>query len=317
MKGISSSALLALAVLFALLLAACSGAAAPAATSPASQPTTAANVQPTTAPTAAPTDTPQPATAPTTAPTDTPSPTTQSTAAAATPGNLPQDLANAVDKTRNASVLRFEGTFQQTVTKNGQPVTNGGSVSGAGNGADTQTTFSGTNGSTGKTESFEFIQTGGKLYVKGLALMSKMDPNTWYIAPAVASGLTQSVLTPKIMLGGFKSQEATSVNFAATGIDVVDLLPCEVWSAQNPTVARSMSGANTSDSQREFGAIDQFDIKLWTCADGYLHQMKLAISGHDPKLPTDKETINGSFHIYDFGANIQIPAPANAQPLVP
>ncbi len=135
--------------------------------------------------------------------------------------------------------------------------------------------------------------------------------------PAAASGLTQSYPNHKTFLAGFKAQDSARVNFKATGIDLFDLQPCEVWSAQNPTVARSLSGASNSDAKRELGTIDQFDIKIWVCADGYMHQMKMTISGHDPKVPTDKETINVSFHIHDFGANIQIPAPANAQPFAP
>jgi hypothetical protein len=272
--------------------------------------TTSSNTQATSAPTLAPVE----PTATEEAATDTPEPTAAPTATTAAPGNLPADLANAVNKTRDALALRYEGSFGLTLTSNGKPVTSQYTVKSEGNGTDVHISYAGTS-ITGQSVSYEFIRTGGQTFVKGLAF-GKADPNTWYTFPAAqGSTLTKSAQNPKGLLSGMKPDDYKPGNFRASSIEILDLSPCEVWVAQSPgPVTHFIQTSGSRDQDREFKVIDKADGRLWTCVDGYLHQAKVHLEGHDPAKTSDKATFDLTFHIFDFNATITISPPANAQP---
>lgn len=247
--------------------------------------------------------------------TDTPEPIAAPTVTIAAPGNLPEDLANAVNKTKDLKALRYDLTLNLTLTKNGKEVTTQYTLKGEGNGTDDHLSFSGTDAKTGKPISYESIKTGGKSYEKGLPF-GIADPNTWYELPAAeSSSLTNSAQTPRGVLSSLKADEFKPGNFAPSSIEVVDLQPCEVWVAQTPEVLTPwMQSSNNPDEAREFKAIDSHDGRVWTCVDGYLHQVKLLLTGHDPAKPSDKATFDLAMHVYDQNSAITINPPANAQP---
>jgi PBP1b-binding outer membrane lipoprotein LpoB len=303
------------AIAFSLLvlvaLAGCGGNAPGANNTPATN-----NPQATSAPTLAssePTLTEVPTTAP--AATNTPEPTAAPTDTTAAVGNLPQDLANAVNKTRDVLALRYEISSNLTLTQNGKLVTSQFTVKAEGNGTDSHSSVTANSAFTGQSGSYEYIKSGGQTYIKGIAL-GKADPNVWYVFPAVqGSALTQSTQNPKGLLSGLKADDFKPGNFQPSGIEIVDLLPCEVWTAQTPgPLTHFIQTTGSADRDREFKAIDKYDGRLWTCADGYLHQGKLHLEGHDSAKVTDKASFDLSLRIYDFNATITISPPANAQP---
>ena len=93
-------------------------------------------------------------------------PTEAPTATTVAPGNLPQDLANAVNKTRDVLALRYEMSFSTTLTKNGKPVISQYTAKAEGNGTDQHTSFVGTSATLNQQLNYESIKTGGQSYIK-------------------------------------------------------------------------------------------------------------------------------------------------------
>lgn len=244
--------------------------------------------------------------------TSTPAPTLTPTLAP--PGNLPQDLLNAINNTKAATSFRLELTFNRTYTRLGKPVSDSGSWKAEENGADHHFTLSGT-GFLSNTTGFEMIAANQQIYTKGITFTKSMDPNVWYQYPAlVASSITRTVSSGRTLLSGLKTDEFKAANLKAGGIEVLDLLPCVVWTAQTPNAVKDFGTFGNADVQRELKAIDKQDIRIWSCADGKLHQIKATIEGHDPAKPADKVKQDFTFHLYDFTAKIVISAPPNPQP---
>jgi hypothetical protein len=257
-------------------------------------------------------------------PASTPAPdsttTTAPTSASTSPptaGSLPLEMARAVFKTKDVLAVRFQVTSNVTFTQGGQGVTlQGINVQGEGNGPDQHLTFSGPNPATGKVDSFELIKLGGQSYMRGFSFGQNLDPNAWYQLPGKIGNSPNSAPNPQGILSGMNQDDFLSGDFKLTGVEVVDLLQCQVWAAHNPALARKFSNiTNNPDAQRQLTVVDTFEVKLWTCADGYMHQMKGAVTGHDPKATSDKAKLEFAYRFYDFGANMSITAPANAQPI--
>ncbi len=264
---------------------------------------------------------PSPASAPAESPPATAAPTaaapTLATRARATPVSLPLDLAKAVLKTKDAPNVRFELATNVTFTQEGKEITQQGiNARGEGNGPDQHLTFSGPNPVTGEVETFEMIRIGDRSYIKGLSLGQSMNANVWYELPELTSNSQNSAPNPRGILAGMNETDFLSGDFAATGNDVIDLQPCQVWAAQNTTLARKFGNiTNNPLAQSQLTAVDSFELKLWTCTDGYLHQLKGAVSGHNLQAPTEKAKLVFGYHFYDFGANITITAPPKAEPI--
>lgn len=234
----------------------------------------------------------------------------------APPGNLPQDLLNAITNTKAATSFRLEMTFNRTYTKLGKPVSDSGSWKAEENGADHHFTLTGTGFFSGTSAStFEMITANQQTFTKGITFTKSMDPNVWYQYPAlVASTVTRTVSSGRTLLTGLKMDEFKPANLKATGVEVIDLLPCVVWTAQTPNAVKSFGSFGNADVERELKAVDKQDIRMWTCADGRLHQIKATIEGHDPAKPADKIKEDFTFHMFDFAAKIVISAPPNPQP---
>jgi hypothetical protein len=233
------------------------------------------------------------------------------------PGSLPQDLAKAVFNTKGVLAVRFELNSNVTFTKDGKQVTQQGiNVKGEGNGPDQDLTFSSPNLATGEVETFEMIKIGDLSYVKGLSFGQNLDANTWYQLTEGKGGPQGSTPNPQGILSGMNERDFLSVDLKAAGIGVVDAQSCQVWASQNSALAKEFGSlTNNPDAVRQLSAVDTFQVNLWTCPDGYLHQVQGAVSGHDPKAPAEQARVEFGYHFYDFGAKISITAPVSPQPI--
>jgi hypothetical protein len=231
-----------------------------------------------------------------------------------TPGNLPQDLANAVNQTKAVQKVRFEIASNATYTQNGQPKTEPGiMVKGEGNGADQHISFSGPLQELGGATTFEFIETGGAAYEKGLNITG-LDANVWYQFPKEVAGVAQAAPNAKGILSSLDPEDFRKGDFKDMGIEILDAQPCRVWTAQSTKLAEDFGTiAGNEEAQAQLKAVDKSDFRVWTCSDGFLHKISGTIEGHNPDMPSDKAKADLTFHIYDFGADITISPPPNAQ----
>jgi len=152
---------------------------------------------------------------------------------------------------------------------------------------------------------------GGELGVPGL------DANTWYQFPKELGNVAQNATSAKTLISGLNTEDLRRGDFKATDIEVLDLLPGQVWKASNSASLAenfgTVGGSEVVDQQLK--AVDKSEFKIWTCGDGYMHQITGHVEGHDPNKASDKAIADITFHIYDFNnTNITITPPANAQP---
>jgi hypothetical protein len=99
-----------------------------------------------------------------------------------------------------------------------------------------------------------------------------------------------------------------------SGEQALDRQECAVWRAENSNVARGFGQmAINRNVERQLGKVDQTEIAIWICPDGYIHQVVGRVDGHDPARPADKAAVELKFHLYDFDAPITITAPEGAQ----
>jgi hypothetical protein len=230
---------------------------------------------------------------------------------------LPQELTKAVSDTKGVQAVRFEVASTATFTQDGKQVTQQGtSVKGEGSGADQNLTFSTPNLATGEVETYEMIKVGDQSYVKGLSFSPKVDANTWYQLASQQGSPQGSTTNPQGILSSMNEGDFLSLDFKPAGSGNVDAQSCNVWTSQNLALAKEFGTLSINpDIIRQLTAVDTFQVKLWTCPDGYMHQVQGLITGHDPGSPAEKASVEFSYHFYDFGAKITIAAPPNPQPV--
>ncbi|MEW5720416.1 MAG: hypothetical protein AB1817_17460, partial [Chloroflexota bacterium] len=274
-----------------------------------------------TAPRATATPTPEPSPLPTATrviqlPTSRPTPSPGPTSAFA--GAIRQ----AWDKSQTATAYRMEfdmsakgnlGNLPGLTSSNQELVLF--SMSGAVNGKDTQMVFKGwlsmfLGGDA--NQGFEMMRVGDKNYVRGPAAMFGAPENKWYVAnDQFKSNLTDSrnPLNSK--------QPVDWDGFQKSGNETLDGKRCDIFRADRDTTYRFFQDLDTQGTQTQdlFDTLDDAEIKLWLCDDGYFHQLTMNLVGYQRAQPTDKVSMQVRIRLYDFGANIKITPPANPAPM--
>jgi hypothetical protein len=166
-------------------------------------------------------------------------------------------------------------------------------------------------------KTFEVISVDGKAYLKGPVPLLGATEEKWYEAPAQAASVAQPPLTPGTFLESFGESGINPADFKQAGTESLDGKSCQVFSGDKAAVVNAFSklGGATGATQEDLDSIDNAEFKFWVCDDGYLHQVKMLIEGHEKDKPDEKGTFEILMKISDFDANIQIAPPAEATPL--
>lgn len=235
---------------------------------------------------------------------------------AATPlADLPPDVSGAFLKTKNASNIRYQISSTVTFTRDGKPVTQPGiSAQGEGSGANQHIALSGMMNATGQLATFEIIIVDGETFIKGLAGIPGIDTGAWYHFPQELGNVSKDAPTAKTLLADLDIQDLQRGQFKQNGSATLDNMNCVIWSAQNAQLAQDFSGiANSAEADRELERIDSSEFKLWTCSDGYMHQIQGVVKGHNSQNPSDAAIVELNFHLFDFDAPVKITAPQDAK----
>ncbi len=314
---------LTLLMLLALLASACSG-GAPAALQPT-------EVQSIPTATPAPTNTPVP-------PTDTPVPPTQTPAAVATTalsGNasgLSGIFGSALDKAKAATVYRVDmqmsargafGALSQEGTP--APAVNQDvplfSINGEVKDQDSHFKMQGFIAAflgADPTKGLEVTTVGSKAYIHGPVPMLGATEDKWYEMPASQASAVKPPLTSQSFLDSLTQSGMNPNDFKKTGTETLDNQSCDVYTGDKDAVMKAFqdvgkAAGGTGDSNQ---VIDTADFKFWICSDGFMHQVRLSVEGHDKTKPDQKGSFLMLLHLSDLnGSDIQIQAPANAEPL--
>lgn len=164
---------------------------------------------------------------------------------------------------------------------------------------------------------FEVISAGGKAYLKGPVPLLGALEEKWYVAPPQAASVAQPPLTPGSFLDSFNQAGINPQEFKSVGIEPLDGQMCEVFAGDKAAVVSAFGklGGAAGASQEELDSIDNAEFKFWVCPDGYLHQVKMLIEGHEPENADQKGAFEILMRISNFGDVAPIEAPADAIPL--
>ncbi|MDL1895654.1 hypothetical protein FBQ82_05235 [Anaerolineae bacterium CFX7] len=237
-------------------------------------------------------------------------------------------LAQALLKTRDAQAYRvkleitgkgdFAAADGATATPNdAQPVTLV-AIQGEVNQQDAHFSTQGfLNASLGRdpAKPFEVIMHNGNAYFKGPVPVIGAGEEKWYQAPPEIASIAQLPLSPEQFLKSFSESGFEPADFKLAGAETLDGQACQVYAGDKSAVANAFSklAGATGATQQDLDAIESAEFKFWACADGYLHQVKMGIVGHDPNDPAQNGEFGLLLQLADLNGNITITPPADAE----
>lgn len=270
--------------------------------------------------------TPAPTPTATPAPTSTPLPTATAQPTAARPqptvtqaNALPPAVAFALNKTQGAHSMDFDFLTGITNVVSGKTTELPGlALKGQDSTLNRHVTVSGTTSDTNEFITYEVIVFGDNVYVKGLTGVPGIDPALWYVLPAEMQSGVRRLPTARGLLSSFNAEDFASAKFSNNGTEPLDDETCTVWSAQNPATIQKIIGVNDSETlKKQLGEIDGSTLKIWTCADGYIHKIEGQVLGHNAQNTNDTVSINLHFKMNQFDGAFDIQAPPDAKPFAP
>lgn len=278
-------------------------------------------------PTALPTVVP-PTEVPTVAPTSASGQTGGTTAAPVASG----PLQDAITKTKNAAAYRVnlnvsgQGNFASTAGPTPDPTAPADkpivllAMQGEVNGKDAHYSIQGKlteqlGISSDKT--FEVVSSAGDAYVKGPVPILGANEDKWYKLPANAAQIAEPPLTPASFLDSFGQAGINPTDFKSAGTETLDTQSCDVYAGDKTAVVNAFSrlGGSSGATQEDLDSIDNAEFKFWICGDGYLHQVRMLIQGHDKTNKDQKGSFEILVKLTDFGTAIQITPPPDSSPL--
>ncbi|MCI0476085.1 MAG: hypothetical protein L0Y55_07540, partial [Anaerolineales bacterium] len=267
-------------------------------------------------PTPMPTATPLPTNTPTVVPTNTatprPSATVQTNA-------LPPAISFALNKTQGARSVVFDFATGITAVQDGKTTQLPGfALKGKDSTLNRHVTVSGTTSDTNEFITYEVIVFGENVYVKGLTGVPGIDPTLWYALPAEIQASVRRLPTARALVASFSPDDFEKAKFQAAGTETLDGEKCTVWAAQDAASIQKIIGVTEANElKKQMGEIDASALKVWTCADGYIHKIQGQVQGHDAQNKSNTVSIQLHFQMNEFDRALDIQAPADAKPFQP
>jgi hypothetical protein len=232
-----------------------------------------------------------------------------------TPEPLPAAISDALEKTKNINRVRYEIQVNASFADNGAATQQPPVITqGEENGADRHLVIQGMHSANGELLPYEAITVGQVTYIKGLNGISGVDPNTWYRFTAELGNITRDAPTVKKQLAELQNDEFKRGQFQSTGKETLDNLECTIWASQNEKLAPAFLGVNDDpELAAQVQVLDNSELQIWTCADGYVHRVHAALQGHNKKNSAHQSGVQVNFRIYDQNGKIAITAPSGAQ----
>jgi hypothetical protein len=163
------------------------------------------------------------------------------------------------------------------------------------------------------SKAVEVITTADKTYIHGPVPLIGASEDKWYELPAGESSVASPPLTSNSFLESITSAGLDPADFQKTSTERLDNRSCDVYSGNKAAVEKTFKSVGQTAGTSDWSSVDTAEFKFWICDDGFLHQVRLAASGHLKDQPDQTGSFLMQMHIYDFGTNIKIEAPANAE----
>jgi hypothetical protein len=160
----------------------------------------------------------------------------------------------------------------------------------------------------------QVVHMAGQDYIHGPVAVIGAIQDAWYRLPKSRAALATPPLYPAGLLALVSQSGVSPTGFSPAAQEQVDNLVCQRFSGNRATSLSILKSLGDSglpiDTVPEH--LDRVTSDIWVCADGYLHQVRLAFAGTTPAekpLPFD---FNITMHMYDFGADVGVVAPGTA-----
>jgi hypothetical protein len=161
------------------------------------------------------------------------------------------------------------------------------------------------------------------LYIHGPLSFGGMTEDRWYKLSGSAASQFKSVpIQPS--KDRAQANKIVDSGFKVTGEEMLDGQQCKVYSANKAELIKMFEEASKTapssqiesfqDSLDEMN-LDKLDISMWTCADGFFHQLTASIAGRGKSTSSQDFTLDLKLRLYDLNQKINIVAPADAKPL--
>ena len=228
---------------------------------------------------------------------------------------LPPAIAATFEKTRAVTRIRYDINSRVTLTRAGLSVDQPGMhAQGEEDGPNRHLAISCVMATSGQPATFEFITVDGATYTKGLSGIPGIDSTQWYRFGKELGNVTRDAPTLHSLLDDLETNDLKRGAFQKTGQETMDGEDCTLWVAQNPQLAQGFVGsANNSQAAAELAELDRSEFKLWTCSDGYIHQITALVAGHNPAHRNDKGEVQLTIHLFDHNKPVTISAPPDAR----
>ncbi|MBI5304848.1 MAG: hypothetical protein HY868_22120 [Chloroflexi bacterium] len=162
----------------------------------------------------------------------------------------------------------------------------------------------------------EMITVGNQVYLRGPVPMLGASEAKWYVDTATNLYTASSLRRPEDWIGyGYGNPDWSSFKKAAT--ESLDNKRCDVYRADKTATQAWLRSVNPEDilNPDTSDNMDDAEIKVWLCDDGFAHQFRMILATHSKYDPQQKGKVQMQMHFYDLNGNVKISAPANATPL--
>jgi hypothetical protein len=229
----------------------------------------------------------------------------------------PPAIAFALNKTQLAKSMDFDFESAVTVVQDGKTTKIPGlALKGEDSTLNRNVTISGTTSDTNEFITYQVIVVGPDVFIKGLTGVPGVDVEQWYQLPEQAQAGVRQLPTARGLMASFSPEDVGKANFVSAGSETLDGEKCSIWEAQNPESAQILIGV-TEDSElkQQLGEVDSAEFRIWTCADGFIHQLIGEVNGHSPQNPDNTTTVNMRFLLSDLDEALEIIAPTDVLPV--
>ncbi len=164
-------------------------------------------------------------------------------------------------------------------------------------------------------KSIEVITIGDKSYIHGPIPLLGAAEDKWYQLDSGEASVAKPPLTPGSFLESFTLTNANASEFKKTATEGLDNRSCDVYSGDKSVIQKAFKDVTQATGGEDLSSVDSAEFQFWICDDGFLHQIRMSLEGHEKDKPDQKSSFLIQMHIYDMGTDIKIEAPPNAEPL--
>ncbi len=162
----------------------------------------------------------------------------------------------------------------------------------------------------------EIMSAGGKTYIRGPMPMFGIPDNDWYVSEG-SGNFSAGVADADDVMSGME-ESLNMPGITKSGVEQLDGMNCDVYVADKEATLAALQDLDQAQSQlptsMDLESLEVAETKIWICADGYFHQLKMTLKGKSKTAPSQTMGMRILAHMYDFNGIVTITPPPNAKP---